>query len=77
MIQAIGGVNAGGKIIAATLDIDYADGVPGPDTTVAVYDATGDAWCTSAANRTSRTTSRSRWRAKGRTWTIWPAARSG
>ncbi|MCY2986729.1 MAG: M36 family metallopeptidase [Planctomycetota bacterium] len=41
MIQSIAGVNSGGKVIGATLDIDYADGAPGPDTTMAVYNAAG------------------------------------
>jgi hypothetical protein len=38
-IQAIGGLNDGGKTIAAVFDIDYADGAQRADTTLAVFDA--------------------------------------
>ena len=39
-IQAIGGVNGGGKTWATVLDIDYADGFRG-DLTMAVFDSAG------------------------------------
>jgi VCBS repeat-containing protein len=38
-IQAIAGLNDGGKTIAAVFDIDYADGAQRADTTLAVFDA--------------------------------------
>ena len=38
-IQAIPGLNDGGKTISAVFDIDYADGVQRADTTMAVFDA--------------------------------------
>ena len=38
LIQAIGGFNAGGQTLATSFDIDYADGLGGPDTVVAVFD---------------------------------------
>ena len=41
-IQAIGGVNAGGKTWATIFDIDYADGLSRPDTTISVFDANGN-----------------------------------
>jgi len=40
MIQAIGGVNGGGKTWSTVFDIDYADGFRG-DLTLSVFDATG------------------------------------
>lgn len=40
-IQAIGGVNSGGKTWATVFDIDYADGLSRPDTILSVYDQTG------------------------------------
>ena len=40
-IQAIAGVNAGGKSWATIFDIDYADGLSRPDTILSVYDNTG------------------------------------
>jgi parallel beta-helix repeat protein len=40
-IQAIAGVNAGGKSWATIFDIDYADGLSRPDTILSVYDAAG------------------------------------
>ena len=41
-IQAIGGVNAGGKTWSNIFDIDYADGLSRPDTTISVFDANGN-----------------------------------
>lgn len=41
-IQAIGGVNAGGKTWATIFDIDYADGISRPDTTISIFDANGN-----------------------------------
>ncbi len=41
-IQAIGGVNGGGKTWSTIFDIDYADGLSRPDTTISVFDATGN-----------------------------------
>ncbi|MCU0980032.1 MAG: VWA domain-containing protein, partial [Pirellulaceae bacterium] len=38
-IQAIAGLNDGGKTIAAVFDIDYADGAQRADTTMAVFEA--------------------------------------
>jgi len=40
-IQAIAGVNAGGKSWATIFDIDYADGLSRPDTILSVYDSAG------------------------------------
>ena len=40
-IQSIGGVNDAGKTIGTVFDIDYGDGVARGDTTVAVYDDSG------------------------------------
>lgn len=40
-IQAIQGVNAGGKTWATIFDIDYADGLARPDLILSVYDSTG------------------------------------
>ena len=40
-IQAIGGINSGGKTWATIFDIDYADGLSRPDTIVSVYDGSG------------------------------------
>lgn len=40
-IQAIAGVNSGGKSWATIFDIDYADGLSRPDTILSVYDSTG------------------------------------
>jgi parallel beta-helix repeat protein len=40
-IQAIAGVNSGGKSWATIFDIDYADGLSRPDTILSVYDAAG------------------------------------
>jgi len=40
MIQAIGGVNGGGKTWSTVFDIDYADGFRG-DLTLSVFDSTG------------------------------------
>ena len=37
-IQAIGGVNSGGKSWSTIFDIDYADGLSRPDTILSVYD---------------------------------------
>jgi VCBS repeat-containing protein len=43
LIQAISGFNAGGKTFPAVFDIDYADALSRPDTTVALFDeATGE-----------------------------------
>ena len=42
LIQAIGGVNAGGKTWSTIFDIDYADGLSRPDTTISVFDANGN-----------------------------------
>ena len=41
-IQAIAGVNNGGKSWATIFDIDYADGLSRPDTILSVYDASGN-----------------------------------
>ncbi|MHB0959585.1 MAG: tandem-95 repeat protein [Pirellulaceae bacterium] len=41
LIQAIGGVNGGGKTWSTIFDIDYADGLSRPDTTISVFDAAG------------------------------------
>ena len=41
-IQAIGGVNAGGKTWSTIFDIDYADGLSRPDTTISVFNANGN-----------------------------------
>jgi hypothetical protein len=41
MIQAIGGVNAGGKTFATIFDIDYADGLTRADTILSVFDSQG------------------------------------
>ncbi len=41
-IQAIAGVNNGGKSWATIFDIDYADGLSRPDTILSVYDETGN-----------------------------------
>jgi hypothetical protein len=41
LIQSIGGVNGGGKTWSTVFDIDYADGIARPDTTVSVFDSTG------------------------------------
>jgi VCBS repeat-containing protein len=41
-LQAIGGVNGGGKTWSTIFDIDYADGLSRPDTTITVYDAAGN-----------------------------------
>ncbi|HUT95464.1 MAG TPA: PKD domain-containing protein [Thermoguttaceae bacterium] len=40
-IQAIGGVNDGGKTWATVFDLDYADGLTRGDTTMIVFDANG------------------------------------
>ncbi|MFH1924029.1 MAG: hypothetical protein ABIP48_29595, partial [Planctomycetota bacterium] len=40
-IQAIGGVNDGGKTWATVFDLDYADGLTRGDTTMLVFDANG------------------------------------
>lgn len=40
-VQSIGGVNDGGKAWSSVFDIDWADGLSRPDTTLAVYDSTG------------------------------------
>ncbi len=40
-IQAIGGVNGGGKSFAMMFDIDYADGLVRPDTILSVFDSAG------------------------------------
>lgn len=40
-IQAIGGVNTGGKTWATIFDIDYADGLVRPDLILSVYDSSG------------------------------------
>jgi hypothetical protein len=40
-VQSIGGVNDGGKAWSNIFDIDWADGLSRPDTTIAVYDSTG------------------------------------
>ncbi len=43
LIQAIGGFNSGDKTFPTIFDIDYADGLSRPDTTIAVFDeATGE-----------------------------------
>lgn len=42
LIQAIAGVNGGGKTWATIFDIDYADGLSRPDTTMCVFDANGN-----------------------------------
>ncbi|MCA9012357.1 MAG: DVUA0089 family protein, partial [Planctomycetaceae bacterium] len=41
-IQAIAGVNNGGKSWATIFDIDYADGLSRPDTILSVYDESGN-----------------------------------
>ena len=41
LIQEIGGVNGGGKTFATVFDIDWADGISRPDTTVSVFDSNG------------------------------------
>lgn len=40
-IQSIPGVNAGGKTWATVFDIDYADGLARPDTTISVFNEAG------------------------------------
>ncbi|KAA5546992.1 tandem-95 repeat protein [Roseiconus nitratireducens] len=40
-VQAIGGVNDGGKTWSTIFDIDYADGLARPDTVLAVFDENG------------------------------------
>ncbi|TXT34078.1 MAG: hypothetical protein FD138_1742, partial [Planctomycetota bacterium] len=40
-LQVISGASDGGKTWATMFDIDYADGMGGPDTTLAVYDSAG------------------------------------
>lgn len=42
LIQAIAGKNAGGKTWSTIFDIDYADGLSRPDTTISVFDANGN-----------------------------------
>ncbi|MHB9077543.1 MAG: Ig-like domain-containing protein [Pirellulaceae bacterium] len=42
LIQAIAGVNGGGKTWSTIFDIDYADGLSRPDTTISVFDAAGN-----------------------------------
>jgi hypothetical protein len=41
-IQEIAGLSDGGKTWATIIDIDWADGLPRPDTTIAVYTNTGE-----------------------------------
>ncbi|HVX12329.1 MAG TPA: DUF4214 domain-containing protein [Pirellulales bacterium] len=41
LLDAIQGLNAGNKSVAAIFDVNYADGISRPDTTLAVYDSTG------------------------------------
>lgn len=43
LVQAIAGFNGGGGSLATVFDIDYADGISRPDTTLALFDeATGE-----------------------------------
>ncbi|MGQ0635934.1 MAG: matrixin family metalloprotease [Planctomycetaceae bacterium] len=42
LIQAIGGVNGATKSFATIFDIDYADGLARPNTTISVFDANGN-----------------------------------
>jgi hypothetical protein len=41
LIQAIPGVNGGGKSMATVFDIDWADGITRPDTTISLFDGSG------------------------------------
>lgn len=41
-LQTIAGLNAAGLSWPAIFDIDYADGITGPDTTLSVFDANGN-----------------------------------
>ena len=41
LIQAIPGVNGGGKSLATVFDIDWADGITRPDTTLSLFDSAG------------------------------------
>ncbi len=42
LIQSIGGLSAGGKNFATVFDIDYANGLTRPDTTISVFDSNGN-----------------------------------
>ncbi len=42
LIQAISGINGSGKTLSAIFDVNYADGLSRPNTTISVYDSTGD-----------------------------------
>lgn len=41
LIQAIAGVNGGGKSLATMFDIDWTDGITRPDTTISLFDGAG------------------------------------
>jgi hypothetical protein len=41
LLQAIAGLNAGNKSVAAMFDVNYADGLSRPDTTISVFDSNG------------------------------------
>ena len=42
LVQAIGGANNGDRTFATIFDIDYADGLSRPDTTLSIFDASGN-----------------------------------